>query len=199
MHAEELPDFSAIEINGLGRFRTVIHAEELPRCTLKNSRKNSGNAPQVIDFSYVFQFCGFPPVFFFPVLSPKEPPPLGATPRRLLRASRSARAYGAPTRHPQGLCPSAFGLTPFNRPPKGAKQIPRAVPAAPRALPGVGPAAPRPPVGFAPLCALRRTAPPDLKTRKGGQACASKGLVERPDALRAHSNSDGKGLRALSH
>ena len=56
MHAEELPDFCAIEINGLGRFRTVIHAEELPRCTLKNSREISGKVPQAIDLSDDFPF-----------------------------------------------------------------------------------------------------------------------------------------------
>ena len=124
MHAEELPDFSFIEINGLGCFRTVIHAEELPRCTLKNSREISGKVSQAIDLDDDFRFKVFCPVFFFPVLSPKDTPPLGATPRRLLRASRSARTYGAPTRHPQGLRPSAFGLTPFNRPPEGAEQSP---------------------------------------------------------------------------
>ena len=124
MHAEELPDFSFIEINGLDCFRTVIHAEELPRCTLKNSREIYEKVSQAIDLDDDFPFVVFCPVFFFPVLSPKDTPPLGATPRRLLRASRSARAYGAPTRHPQGLCPSALGLTPINRPPEGAEQNP---------------------------------------------------------------------------
>ena len=56
MHAEELPDFSFIEINGLDHFRTVIHAEELPRCTLKNSRKISGKVSQVIDLTNEFPF-----------------------------------------------------------------------------------------------------------------------------------------------
>jgi len=56
MHAEELPDFSFIEINGLDHFRTVIHAEELPRCTLKNSREISEKVSQAIDLRDDFPF-----------------------------------------------------------------------------------------------------------------------------------------------
>ena len=123
MHAEELPDFSFIEINGLGCFRTVIHAEELPRCTLKNSREISGKISQAIDFSDDFPFLVFCPVFFFPVLSPKDTPPLGATPRRLLRAFGASPALCAPPRHPHGLRPSAFGLTPYQAP-KGLNRPP---------------------------------------------------------------------------
>ena len=59
MHAEELPDFSFIEINGLDCFRTVIHAEELPRCTLKNSREISGKISQAIDLRDDFPFLVF--------------------------------------------------------------------------------------------------------------------------------------------
>ncbi len=55
MHAEELPDFSFIEINGLDCFRTVIHAEELPRCTLKNSREIYEKVSQAIDLNDDFR------------------------------------------------------------------------------------------------------------------------------------------------
>ena len=106
MHAEELPDFSFIEINGLDCFRTVIHAEELPRCTLKNSREISGKISQAIDFSDDFPFLVFCPVFFFPVLSPKDTPPLGATPRRLKPVRFAAVPPGIPR-----ASPSRYALT----------------------------------------------------------------------------------------
>ena len=48
----------------------------------------------------------------------KAAPPLGASPRRL-------DAFGVPpTRHPQGLRPSAFGLTPKSCPPEGGDLAP---------------------------------------------------------------------------
>lgn len=54
----------------------------------------------------------------------KPPPPLGATPRRLLRRSApSPAASRLPTRHPQGLRPSRYALTP-HVPPRGGKFSP---------------------------------------------------------------------------
>lgn len=51
-------------------------------------------------------------------------PPLGASPRRLLRAFGASPALRAPARHPQGLRPSAFGLTPYRGPQRGPDSAP---------------------------------------------------------------------------
>ncbi len=61
------------------------------------------------------------------------------------------------------------------------------------ALPGVGLAAPRPPGGFAPLCAVRHTAPPKLKPKTGGRSALEE-LTERARTRERVLNFSGEGV-----
>ena len=61
------------------------------------------------------------------------------------------------------------------------------------ALPGVGLAAPRPPGGFAPLCAIRHTAPPQIETKNGGRSALEE-LTERARTRERVLNFSGEGV-----
>ncbi|HEY8096996.1 MAG TPA: hypothetical protein VIE65_13015 [Methylobacter sp.] len=137
---EQLSNKFPININYLAALSTICHDEQLSRAHDEELSANLtifGRKAAPVLHLRIFERVD-PVLTCLPVyLSYSKPvkcgdksswrpdtkaPPLGATPRQLLRPYGLRPRYALPARHPQGLCPSRLALTPYQECAKRTKE-----------------------------------------------------------------------------